>query len=83
MLFGTSHTYILNPRMDIMEVMICQHLYCIEIQKPPGRNLMIVILSNVQNGKIKKGKLPANGDDEIPWNKLCVDLIFTYVIRRK
>ena len=31
----------------------------------------------------KYGKLPANLTEEIPWNKLCVDLIDPYKIRRK
>ena len=41
-----------------------------------------MILVNVQN-YLKNGKLPAKEDEEIPWNKLCVDLIGTYVIWRK
>ena len=28
-------------------------------------------------------KLPAKKAEEIPWNKLCVDIIGTYAIRRK
>ena len=32
---------------------------------------------------IKYGKLPAKLSEEIPWNKLFVDLIGTYVIWRK
>ena len=39
-------------------------------------------MHNIQNDK-KNGKLPAKLAEEIPWNKLCVDLIGTYVIRRK
>ena len=31
----------------------------------------------------KCGKLPAKLYEEIPWNKLCVDLIGPYVIRLK
>ena len=30
----------------------------------------------------KNGKLPANLAEETPWNKLCVDLIGPYKIRR-
>ena len=32
---------------------------------------------------IKYGKLPAKLAEETPWNKLCVDLIGPYKIRRK
>ena len=39
--------------------------------------------ANVQNGQQKNGKLPANLAEETPWNKLCVDLIGSYKIRRK
>ena len=31
----------------------------------------------------KYGKLPAKLSEDIPWNKLCVDLIGPYGIRRK
>ena len=41
-----------------------------------------MILANVQNDK-KNGKLPAKLAEKIPWNKICVDLIGHYVIRRK
>ena len=39
-------------------------------------------LVNVQNDQIKKyGKLPAKLAEEITWNKLCLDIIGTYLIR--
>ena len=41
-----------------------------------------MILVNVKNEK-KYGKLSDNLSEEIPWNKLCVDIIGPYVIRRK
>ena len=31
----------------------------------------------------KYGKITAKLEEEIPWNKLCVDIIVTYKIRRK
>ena len=39
-------------------------------------------LANVQNGQ-KKDTLPAKYDEEIPGNKICVNIILTYLIRRK
>ena len=39
-------------------------------------------ISNVQNGQLNYGKLPAKEANEIPWNKLCVDIIGVYVIQR-
>ena len=40
-------------------------------------------LANVQNNRIKYVKLLAKEAEGIPWNKLCVYLIFLYVIMRK
>ena len=40
-------------------------------------------LANVQNSQTKYGTLTAKEAEKIPWNKLCLDLIGTYVIRRK
>ena len=67
--------------MDIMEAIICQHLYW------PG--IIYAIRKEVTNcdtwqskkrSNIKYGKLPAQEDEEVPWNKLCVDKIGSYVI---
>ena len=35
------------------------------------------------NSKIKYGKLPAKEYEEIPWNKLCLDLTDPYIKLRK
>ena len=70
--------------MDRPEAMILQHLY-----QPVIRNAVRKYVTNCdtyQRAKLsnkKYGKLPANEDEEIPWNKLCVDIIGTKVIRRK
>ena len=40
-------------------------------------------LVNIQNNQIKDGKLPAKLAEEIPWNKLYVDIILTYIKQRK
>ena len=37
---------------------------------------------NTKGSNVKYGKLPVKEDEEIPWNKLCVDIIGTYVICR-
>ena len=39
--------------------------------------------ANVQNGQQKNGKLLVKTAEEIPWNKLCVDIIGPYNIRIK
>ena len=38
---------------------------------------------NLQNGQLKNGKFPAKLAEETPRNKLWVDLIDPYKIRRK
>ena len=69
--------------MDRTEAMIHQNLYCPNI---------IAVRKEVNNcdtdqctkrSNKKYGKLPDKLNDEIPWNKLCIDPIGIYVIRRK
>ena len=67
--------------MDITEAMICQHLYC-----PGNRNVVWKEITNcdtcqfTKKTKIKYSKLPAKEAEEIPWNKLCVNIIGPCVI---
>ena len=39
--------------------------------------------TNLQNRQQKYGKIPAKLAVKTPWNKLCVDLIWPYEMRRK
>ena len=70
--------------MDRTEAMICQHL-----DWPGIRNSVWKIVTNCdtyQHTKLsnkKYGKLTAKEAEKIPWNKLCVDIIGPYAIRRK
>ena len=38
---------------------------------------------NTKRSNKKYGKLPAELAEEIPWSKICLDLIRPYIIRRK
>ena len=38
---------------------------------------------NIKRSNKKYGKLPAKLAEEVPWNKLCVDIIGPCVVRRK
>ena len=49
-------------------------------ETPYGTKLVVVVLSNIQKVKIKCNNLPANKYKYIPWNKLFVDQIGSYVI---
>ena len=77
------HTYLLHPCMDRTEAMIFQHLYWLDIRnaaRKEGSNCDNFQLTKTSNKKY--GKLPAKLSEEIQWNKICVDLIGIYVIRR-
>ena len=70
--------------MDRTEAMIHQHLYWTDIRDAVWKEVSNCDTS--QRTKLsndKYGKLPANLAEEIPWNKLCVDIIGPFVIRHK
>ena len=77
-------THLLHPRMNRTEATIRRHFY-----QPDIRDAVRKEVSNCDTcqRKIrpnkKYGKLPAKLSEEIPWNKLCVDLMGPYVIHRK
>ena len=78
------HTYLLHTRMDRIEAMIFQHFYW-----PGIRNYIRKEVTNWDNLKRTKwlnkkyGKLTSKEAEEIPWNKICVDIIGPFVISRK
>ena len=50
----------------------------------PSRSKEVIwTLANIKNNQLKYGKLPAKLAEEIPLNKICVDLIGPCIIRRK
>ena len=78
------HMYLLHSGMGRMEVIICQHLYWPGIRKAVCKE--VTNCDTCQRKKlsnIKNGKLPDKEAEEIPWNKICVDLIGPYVIKKK
>ena len=70
--------------MDRTEAIIYQHYYC-----PGIINAFWTEVTNCDTcqrtkwSNKKYGKLPAKEAEEIPWNKLWVDLIGPYTIQRK
>ena len=75
------HTYILHPGMDITEAMICKHLYWTNIKYSASKEVNDCnTCQRTKQSNKKYGKLPAKLSEEIPWNKICVDLIVPYVI---
>ena len=70
--------------MDRTEAMICQHFYWPNIRDAVRQE--VNNCDTCQRTKIsnkKYGRLPAKSAEEIPRNKLCVDIIGPYVIHRK
>ena len=78
------HTYLLHLGLDQTEEMICQHLYCSGIRAAIHKEVTRCdVCQRTKRSTTKYGKLPAKMAEETLWNKLCVDLIDTYKIRRK
>ena len=70
--------------MDRIEAMILQHLYCLVIRYAARKEVNNCdICQRKKRSNAKYFKLPTKEAAEIPWNKLCVDLIGTCIIRRK
>ena len=73
--------YLLHPGMDRTEAMILQHLYWPDIRDAVRNEVINCDTCQRKKRSNKKyGILPAKLAEEIPWNKLCVDLIRPYVI---
>ena len=67
--------------MDITEAMIFQHLYWPDIRNAVWKEVTNCdTCERTKRSNKKYGKLPAKLAEEIPWNKLCLDLIGPYVI---
>ena len=63
--------------MDRTEEMICQHLYLPVIRYSVRKEVNNCDTCQLmERSNITYGKFPANGDEEIPYNKLYVDLIW-------
>ena len=76
--------YPLHPGMDRTEAMIRQYLYWPDIRDAVQKEVSNCGTCQLTKPSNKKyGELPDKLSKEIPRNKLCVDLIGPYVIRRK
>ena len=65
-----------SSRIGSTEAMIHQHVYWTGIRKPVQKEVTKCDVCQRTNRQTKKyGELPDKLSEEIPWNKLCVDLI--------
>ena len=70
--------------MGRTEAMICQCLYWPDIRDNTQEEVNNCdTCQHTKQSNKKYGKLPAKLAEEIPRNKLCVDIIVPYGIRRK
>ena len=78
------HKYLLHPGMDRTEAMIFQHFYWSDIRYAVRKEVTnFDTCQRTKGSNIKYGKLPAKESEEIPPNKLCVDIIGYHAIWRK
>ena len=75
--------YLLHPVIHKPEVIICQNLYWPYIKDAHPKEVTNYGTCQRTKQSNKNVKLPAKLSEEIPWNKICVDLIGTYVISTK
>jgi hypothetical protein len=80
------HTYLMHPGETRTEETIAQHLYWPNIRKTVLQHVKACPRCQLAKGKKRKyGHLPAKDptSESQPWQKLCVDTIGPYQIRRK
>ena len=69
--------------MTIMSAMICQNIYYLGIRDAVRKEVTNCdTCQHTKLSKIKYGKLPVKQPGKIPWNKLFVDIIRSYLLQR-
>ena len=70
--------------MDITEAMLFQHFYWPSIIPAiQNEGINCDTCQRTKQSNKRYGKLTAKLAEETPWNKMCVNLIGPYIIRRK
>ena len=80
------HTYLMHPGETRMEETIAQHLYWPNIRSSVTNKVKSCPSCQKAKGKrLKYGQLPPKDptSESQPWQKLCVDTIGPYLIRRR
>jgi transposase InsO family protein len=78
------HTYLGHPGINRTEETISQHLWWPNMRK--HITVSVSTCASCQRNKRrhkKYGHLPEKEAEAMPWDKMCIDLIGPYVIRRK
>ena len=78
------HTLLCHPGINRTEESIGQHLYWPKMRQQITRYVQTCPVCQRNKRKVKKyGWLPPKEAETIPWDKMCIDLIGPYTIRRK
>ena len=78
------HTVLCHPGINRTEETISQHLWWPEMRKEITNYVRACPTCQKNKRKIKKyGHLPPKEAESKPWDKMCIDLIGPYKIRRK
>ena len=78
------HTTLCHPGINRTEELITQHLWWPNIRSQITNHVQVCPTCQRNKRKVKKyGWLPPKEAEAIPWDKLCIDLIGPYKIRRK
>jgi hypothetical protein len=78
------HTTLCHPGINRTEETIGQHLWWPKMRNHITNYVRICPLCQRNKKRLKKyGFLPPKDAEAIPWDKLCIDLIGPYTIRRK
>ncbi len=78
------HTVLCHPGINRTEETISQHLYWPKMRDQITNYVQACPTCQKNKRKVKKyGWLPPKEAEAIPWDKMCIDLIGPYKIRRK
>jgi len=78
------HTVLCHPGINRTEESISQHLYWPKMRDQITNYVKACPTCQKNKRKVKKyGHLPPKEAEAIPWDKMCIDLIGPYKIRRK
>ena len=78
------HTVLCHPGINRTEESIAQHLFWKQSRAQVTKYVQTCPVCQKNKRKIKKyGWLPPKMAETVPWDKMCIDLIGPYTIRRK
>ena len=78
------HTVLCHPGINRTEETISQHLYWPKMREQITKYVQACPTCQKNKRKVKKyGWLPPKDAEAEPWDKMCIDLIGPYKIRRK